>query len=199
MILFTIFFLVNHQAWALWLRNFQLTSHGRFLLQSAATLADELGVFDEARENSSNTSTHRDSQTENSGSKRRYRLRYLLYVYMNQLGCRVGSLRLIPHILSIPPDAVMRGPDTQFDQGWSNVMLLHVDLTRLARSSSDLLFSSKRVTRGLVLSGDYKRILETFKLSLEQWWEKYSTVPGTLCFCKSSPIRSCLCSKFGIY
>jgi hypothetical protein len=115
---------------------------------------------------------------------RRRRLRILLYVYVNRLAIRIGFASLIPHnLLDMSPSAMRQIPTPETDDNWFNFMWLWVDLTRIMRTSSDLLFPSKATTRDLVRSRGYRRILEHFKPMLESWWGKYLAVSGMrLCY-----------------
>lgn len=145
-------------------------------MQAAASLSQELAVFDEAKDDASENPDTPTAPT----YQRRQRLRVLLYLYINQIAFKIGYSSMIPqHLTTLPNSALFGiGPPQSADQ-WFDVMTLSVDLARLTRTSHDLLFSSKLVTRDLVLSGGYRRVLEHFKPALENWWAKYSNLPGT--------------------
>jgi hypothetical protein len=99
---------------------------------------------------------------------------------MNQLATRIGFSSLIPHsLLSLSPTILheIRSMDGVHDE-WSSLMSLSANLTGLVRTSADLLFPSKATTRDLIKTGGYRRILENFKPILEDWWSKYSSLPG---------------------
>lgn len=140
------------------------------------SIAQELEVFDDAHDEITNKNT--SATLKAYTAQRRRRLRILLYVYMNQLALRVGYSSLIPQaLLSIKPQALQLSP-AQCDPDWLHLMSLQVDLTRLMRTSADLLFPSRAVTRDLCHTGSYQRILEHFQPMLKGWWEKYSSLQG---------------------
>ncbi|KAL6812601.1 hypothetical protein V8C40DRAFT_277720 [Trichoderma camerunense] len=142
------------------------------LIQSAASVGHELGLYDEEGDNDSvseSTTAHEFNR------QRRQRLRVVLYLYMNQLAFRIGFSALIPHtLLSLSQNALKQSPTSQLSDHWIESMSLWVDLSRLTRASHDLLFASKASTRELVKSGGYRRILDHFKPILENWWTKYT-------------------------
>jgi hypothetical protein len=159
-------------------KGFRLTFDvkiSRTLIQSAVSLAQELDLFDEDQD--------QFHDGDDLTLHRRRRLRVLLYVYINQLAFRIGFSSLIPHnLLSISPTAVLKlYPSGRIDDKWSNLLSLMVDLTRLVRTSSDLLFPSKAALRDLVRNGGYRRLLEHFRPMLESWWNKYNALSGRPC------------------
>ncbi|KAJ5620151.1 hypothetical protein N7510_004135 [Penicillium lagena] len=158
------------------------------LVQAAVGIAQELEVFDDTQDE---VATDDASATLKAyTAQRRRRLRILLYVYMNQLALRVGYSSLIPQaLLSIKPNDLKLTP-TQCHPDWLHLMSLQVDLTRLMRTSADLLFPSRAVTRDLSQTGSYQRILEHFQPMLEGWWEKYSS------FQVQGPFRDLLAIDF---
>jgi hypothetical protein len=149
------------------------TELDRSLIQSAISIGQEMGLFDsEGLERATGSGTH-DSST----LHRRARLRVLIYIYVNQLGFRIGFSPLIPQILTTSPGVL--GTSTP-DHGWFRAMALWIELTGLMRTSSDLLFSSKQVTRDLVNSGRYIGLVEHFKTMLDNWGKSFSEHPGRL-------------------
>ncbi|KAL7912411.1 hypothetical protein GGI35DRAFT_252122 [Trichoderma velutinum] len=158
------------------------------LIQSAASVGHELGLFDEEGDNDSSS----QSTTVRAFNKqRRQRLRVVLYLYMNQLAFRIGFSALIPHTLvSLSQNALKQSPTSQLGDHWIESMSLWVDLSRLTRASHDLLFASKASTRELVKSGGYRRILDHFKPILENWWTKYTAATA------AGPFREFLAVDF---
>lgn len=148
----------------------------RTLVQAAASLSQELGVFDEVRDDASE---NMDASTA-FACRRRQRLRVLLYLYINQIAFKIGYSSMVPqHLTNLPNNTLLRAMPSQSDDQWLGFMSLSVDLTRLTQTSHDLLFSSKTVTRDLILSGGYRRVLDHFRPVLENWWEKYSKLQCT--------------------
>ncbi|KAK4068187.1 transcriptional regulator family: Fungal Specific TF [Trichoderma harzianum] len=158
------------------------------LIQSAASVGHELGLYDEEGDNDSiseSTTAHQFNR------QRRQRLRVVLYLYMNQLAFRIGFSALIPHtLLSLSQNALKQSPTSQLSDHWIESMSLWVDLSRLTRASHDLLFASKASTRELVKSGGYRRILDHFKPILENWWTKYTAATA------AGPFREFLAVDF---
>jgi len=152
----------------------------RALVQAAVSLANELDVFNEFSDSVINNAEETGATAAFTLFRRR-RLRMLLYVYVNQMATRIGCSSLVPNVLSAKsPNPVSTGLLTGPEKEWFDMISLYVDLTRLIRASSDLLFPSKAITRDLVLNGGYSRILEHFKPTLETWWNKYATLTGKL-------------------
>ncbi|EHK21861.1 uncharacterized protein TRIVIDRAFT_191874 [Trichoderma virens Gv29-8] len=148
------------------------------LIQSAASVGHELGLFDDEGDNDSSSGS---SIVREFNKQRRQRLRIVLYLYMNQLAFRIGFSTLIPHTLvSLSQNALKQSPTSQLGDYWIESMSLWVDLSRLTRTSHDLLFASKALTRELVQSGRYRRILDHFKPLLENWWAKYTAATGVI-------------------
>ncbi|KAK4060031.1 uncharacterized protein Triagg1_10910 [Trichoderma aggressivum f. europaeum] len=158
------------------------------LIQSAASVGHELGLFDEEGNNDSisgSTTAHEVHK------QRRQRLRVVLYLYMNQLAFRIGFSALIPHTLfNLSQNALKQSPTSQLSDHWIESMSLWVDLSRLTRASHDLLFASKASTRELIKSGGYRRVLEHFKPMLEKWWTKYTAATA------AGPFRDFLAVDF---
>lgn len=158
------------------------------LIQSAASVGHELGLYDEEGDNDSiseSTTAHEFNR------QRRQRLRVVLYLYMNQLAFRIGFSALIPHtLLNLSQNALKQSPTSQLSDHWIESMSLWVDLSRLTRASHDLLFASKASTRELVKSGGYRRILDHFKPILENWWTKYTAATA------AGPFREFLAVDF---
>jgi hypothetical protein len=143
------------------------------LLQSAAALGHELGIFAESADVSEG-----DRQTRTT--QRRRRLRLLLYVYVNQVASRRGQGALIPLCLTEAPQAASwRGLSTDaVGLEWVALMSLSVDLTRLSQISSDLLFPSATATKTLINDGSYRRVLEHLSPMFEAWWDKAQSLNG---------------------
>lgn len=91
----------------------------------------------------------------------------------------MGYSALIPNNLVNPPPGLLdlTGDGEMSDQ-WINLMTMWVDLTSITRTSHDLIFASKTVTREVIQSGRYRRILGHFKPMLDAWWTKYSNLNG---------------------
>ncbi|KAH8703392.1 hypothetical protein BGW36DRAFT_369267 [Talaromyces proteolyticus] len=146
------------------------------LAQSAVSIGQELQVFDEDKDGSGSDSAGCPGTIEEFTIQRRRRIRILLYMYTNQLAFRIGLAPLIPQsLLSIPTNSFKKST-TDYDREWFQLMSLSVDLSRLMRTSSDLLFSSQSATQKLVSNGRYQQILEHFKPMLDSWWGKYEQI-----------------------
>lgn len=147
------------------------------MIQAAASLSQELGVFDEA--NDSSRTPGSAAATHDLAVHRKKRLKALVYVYINQVAFRMGHSALIPNNLVNPPPGLLdlSGEGEMSDQ-WKSLMTMWVDLTSITRTSHDLIFASQSVTREVIQSGRYRRILCHFKPMLDAWWAKYSNLNG---------------------
>lgn len=125
------------------------------LLGTALTLAHELGVFDQETDESG-------KQGANSFESRKWRVRKLLYVYINQLASRLGCSSMVTQ--NIPAPGVADPSDE-----WHSQMSAWIELTRLVKSASEHFFSTPATTRQLLNSGNYSALLDELVPELEQW------------------------------
>ncbi|RJE19109.1 hypothetical protein PHISCL_08561 [Aspergillus sclerotialis] len=143
------------------------------LLGSALSLAHELGVF-EAEDKDANNSEYVGFITSDQLKLRRLRVQRLLYVYINQLAWRIGCMSLMPQSLN---HAILGGQKSRelgrSGDEWLTLMDSWMDLTKLAKSVTDLFFPSVAFARQQLHSGRYIGLLDHFRPLLSQWKEKY--------------------------
>lgn len=153
------------------------------LLGSALSLAHELGVF-EAEDKDANNLEYVGFITSDQLKLRRLRVQRLLYVYINQLAWRIGCMSLMPQSLnhSIVGGQKSRELGRSGDE-WLTLMDSWMDLTKLAKSVTDLFFPSVAFARQQLHTGRYIGLLDHFRPLLSQWKEKYLQP-----HCKSSSI-----------
>jgi hypothetical protein len=137
------------------------------LIGSALSLAHELGIFDHAEPEETGPHTGLLRQ-------RQRRVRKLLYVFVNQLASRLGCSSMMPRTIS---HSILTAAPAQYandkDSQWHVIMSCWIELTRLMKSASELLFPSRQLTRDLLRSGKYISSLEHFQPLLEQWKTSY--------------------------
>jgi hypothetical protein len=149
----------------------------------ALSLAQELGIFEDRDKDA-----YRDWSMYPPGEERRveqrHRLRKLLYLYIEQLSSRLGCESIMPqslsHNLSVAPCStvsVYRSTDN-----WLPFMSAWIELTKLVKSVSDMLFHSPSFTNHLLQSGRYITLIEHFQPLLSAWKIKHLNASGTLLF-----------------
>lgn len=142
------------------------------LLGSALSLSHELRVFDEEdAESPSTTCLLREEQR----TEQRYRLRKLLYVYTEQLAARLGCKSIASHHLghhtgpaTSPTHGIYRS-----SEAWQSFMSAWVELTKLVKSVSEMLFPSSRYTKQLLQNGRYVSLIEHFQPLLSAFKDKH--------------------------
>lgn len=149
------------------------------LANLALSLALELNMFsDIPAMNASSSPKPADS----IASWRRWRLQRLLYLYNNQLACRLGCVTSIPGHLSrmctIEPNS--RFPDKDRDQS-DTLLVSMVALTKFFKSMTDVLFPSVSISKQLIKGERYHGILDHFLPLLDQWKQNHLTNSGTSC------------------
>jgi hypothetical protein len=150
------------------------------ILGSAIALSHELDLFSQSNNNYAGfPSTHPTVQSTDQLQKRRDRLGRLLFIYLNQLASRIGfSVPKTPFHTTI--NSAIAGPASTTEPEWHELITSWVDLTRLIRSSSEILFPSKAATQECLQSGRYIELLEHFWPLLQQWWNQYRKISGKL-------------------
>jgi hypothetical protein len=107
--------------------------------------------------------------------RRRDRLRRLLFIYITQLACRVGcSISKQPFHSAM--DTVIHGPDVSSEPEWHDFVTCWIDLTRLARSSSEILFPVNPADDFLFNNCRYVELRDHFCSLLLQWLDKYKAI-----------------------
>ena len=143
------------------------------LLGSALSLAHELGVF-EAEDKDANNSEYVGFITSDQLKLRRLRVQRLLYVYINQLAWRIGCMSLMPQSLN---HAILGGQKSRelgrSGDEWLTLMDSWMDLTKLAKSVTDLFFPSVAFAQQQLHTGRYIGLLDHFRPLLSQWKDKY--------------------------
>ncbi|KAE8354513.1 hypothetical protein BDV28DRAFT_81071 [Aspergillus coremiiformis] len=140
------------------------------LLGSALSLAHELGIFDMDDEKLGYTSGYEGFIASDQIKLRRQRVQRLLYVYINQLAWRIGCVSLMPQSLN---HAILgRQTPKQMDQSgdeWLIFMDSWMDLTKLAKSVTDMFFPTVSFARQQLYSGRYIDLLDHFRPILDKW------------------------------
>ncbi|KAK2743768.1 hypothetical protein FQN57_004705 [Myotisia sp. PD_48] len=149
------------------------------LLGSGLTLAHELGIFDtdDSRAKSLIASPDLEENTQRHDEAvnlRRLRIRQLLYVFINQLASRLGCMSLMPKNLNHSVIAPLASPNSPYQNDeWQTFMNSWIELTKLAKSVTDMFFPSVSFTRQQLHSGRYIGLLDHFRPLLSQWRQKH--------------------------
>ena len=140
------------------------------LLGNALSLSHELKIFSDCDEEDV---VRRDPLW----SKRKIRIRQLLYIFTNQLSSRLGCGSMLPvnlaHSLKSPADI-----DHMHSNHSARSMEAWIELTKLLRSLCDVVFPSKTYTRQLLEDGRYVNLLEHFRSLLKNWHEQHIETQG---------------------
>lgn len=153
------------------------------LLGNALALAYELGVFDELDDSTPATSEPPAPREpgDTPFRTRAQRIQKLLLVYVLHLASRLGWTSMIPkHITHnvrrrIPP-VTPPGTWASEDELQDVIFSSWVDLTLLMKSSSELLFPSRAITKNIMRSGRYVTLLEHFQPLLRSWRREFDAL-----------------------
>lgn len=145
----------------------------RMLVSSALALAHEIGLFNETSSESAPSRQPEPAETCE-------RLKRLFFIFINnvtsRLGCQAPKTPLF-HTLIL---SVLDSPKWTDNAVWSDWMGSWIDLTRIVRSSSEILFANEILIRDLLQNGRYCELLSHFNHVLDQWLEKYPRISGKL-------------------
>jgi hypothetical protein len=155
------------------------------LLGSALSLAHELGIYETGDKARDAFVAYERFMTKDQMRLRRQRAQRLLYVYINQLAWRIGCVSLMPQGLS---HSILNRQTSrelsQYGEEWLTFMDSWMDLTKLAKSVTDMFFPSVAFARQQLQSGRYIDLLDHFRPLLDKWKERYLQPQ-----CKSSYIE----------
>ncbi|KAF9888678.1 hypothetical protein FE257_008436 [Aspergillus nanangensis] len=144
------------------------------LLGSALSLAHELGIFEVDDKKYSYPPGHEGFISEDLLKLRRERVQRLLYVYINQLAWRIGCVSLMPQSLNHAILGRQTNRDSNgFGDEWMSFMDSWMDLTKLAKSVTDMFFPTVSFARQQLHSGRYIDLLDHFRPLLVKWKEKH--------------------------
>jgi len=142
------------------------------LVGAATSLAYELGVFIDA-----GSGEGQDSQR----MIHHARVRRLLFVYVNQISTRLGCASILPpsiiHLVFKPAPGVLSSSESN----WNKFMDHWLDITKLMKTSLELLFPSANVSRQLTRDGRYATLLQHFGESLQACHERILAATGKYC------------------
>ncbi|EBA27314.1 C6 transcription factor, putative [Aspergillus fumigatus Af293] len=144
------------------------------LLGSALSLAHELGIYETGDKARDAFVAYERFMTKDQMRLRRQRAQRLLYVYINQLAWRIGCVSLMPQGLS---HSILNRQTSrelsQYGEEWLTFMDSWMDLTKLAKSVTDMFFPSVTFARQQLQSGRYIDLLDHFRPLLDKWKERY--------------------------
>ena len=145
------------------------------LIGCATSLAFELRLLDESEQNNSNL-----MNTSAQGIQQQNRIRRLLHLYSEQLSLRMGLRSMTPQALSHRV-FLGRGNLSMLpaeEQAWQICVSGWMELSRLVKSASDMLFPSTAFTTEILQSGRYVSLISHFQPLLSAWHDKYGTACG---------------------
>ncbi|KAE8374610.1 hypothetical protein BDV26DRAFT_269629 [Aspergillus bertholletiae] len=147
------------------------------LLGSALSLAHELGIFELDEKKLGYASGYEGFISDEQIKLRRQRVQRLLYVYINQLAWRIGCVSLMPQSLNhaILGRRATKEPNQSSDE-WLTFMDSWMDLTKLAKSVTDMFFPTVSFARHQLHSGRYIELLDHFRPILDKWKEEHLLV-----------------------
>lgn len=90
------------------------------------------------------------------------------------MGCASMLPQNISHLVS-PVHALNPSND---EYNWSRFIDHWIDITKLMKTSLELLFPSATVTKQLLLDGRYATLLQHFEPSLRMWHDKFISIKG---------------------
>ncbi|KAL2870467.1 putative C6 transcription factor [Aspergillus lucknowensis] len=144
------------------------------LLGAALSLSHELGIFEADNERRSWSSGYEGLIPSDQIKLRRQRVQRLLYVYINQLAWRIGCVSLMPQSLNHAVLSRQTSRDLkQSGVQWLGFMDSWIDLTKLAKSVTDMFFLSAEFARQQLHSGRYIDLLDHFRPLLLKWKEEH--------------------------
>jgi hypothetical protein len=132
----------------------------------AMSLAFELGILDDDRGSTDPVLLSR--------------VKRLLYLYAEQLSSRLGLRSMIPQALShgIFSSRGNAMVDPNDDPSWHACVSGWMELSKLVKSASDMLFPSPAFTTEILQSGRYVSLIGHFKPLLSSWFEKFGSACG---------------------
>ncbi|KAL2861509.1 hypothetical protein BJX68DRAFT_7090 [Aspergillus pseudodeflectus] len=144
------------------------------LLGAALSLSHELGIFETDNEKRSWSSGYEGFIPSDQIKLRRQRVQRLLYVYINQLAWRIGCVSLMPQNLNHAILSRQTSKDLkQYSVQWLEFMDSWIDLTKLAKSVTDMFFPSVEFARQQLHNGRYIDLLDHFRPLLLKWKEEH--------------------------
>lgn len=151
------------------------------LLGAALSLSHELGIYDLDESNRSWSLAYEGCIPGDQIKLRRQRVQRLLYVYINQLAWRIGCVSLMPQSLN---HAILNRQTSRnlrhYSDQWLAFMDSWMDLTKLAKSVTDMFFPSADFARQQLHSGRYIDLLDHFRPLLLKWEQEHLRREGKL-------------------
>ncbi|KAL4785251.1 hypothetical protein BJX76DRAFT_186739 [Aspergillus varians] len=143
------------------------------LLGAALSLSHELGIYEVDNEKRGWSFAYERFIPNEQIKLRRQRVQRLLYVYINQLAWRIGCVSLMPQSLN---HAILNRQTSRnlkhYSDQWLAFMDSWMDLTKLAKSVTDMFFPSADFARQQLRSGRYIDLLDHFRPLLLKWEEE---------------------------
>lgn len=165
------------------------------LLGAALSLSHELGIY-ETDDNKRGWSTAYEGLIPSQQIQlRRQRVQRLLYVYINQLAWRIGCASLMPQSLN---HAILNRQSSRnlkhYNDQWLAFMDSWMELTKLAKSVTDMFFPSADFARQQLRNGRYIDLLDHFRPLLTKWKEEHLRPDGK--YIMHSAFIRCIANSF---
>ncbi|KAL5339446.1 hypothetical protein BJX70DRAFT_153168 [Aspergillus crustosus] len=144
------------------------------LLGAALSLSYELEIYEVDEEKQSWATAYKGCIPSDQIKLRRQRVQRLLYVYINQLAWRIGCVSLMPQSLN---HAILNRQASRdlrkYSDQWLSFMDSWMELTKLAKSVTDMFFPSADFARQQLHSGRYIDLLDHFRPLLLKWKDEH--------------------------
>lgn len=155
------------------------------LLGMALSLGHELGLFNPTTSDDNMGSESGNDQLKPHSPAHRIRTVKLLFVFVDQLAARLGHTSMVaPSLSRMVP--IFRAPIVSIKDVWDLSMTAWIELTRLAKTVSDMLYSSKASTQQLLQSGRYVSLIHNIQNQLSHWNERFLDPESR---CPSNPTK----------
>jgi hypothetical protein len=144
------------------------------LVGCAMSLAFEFGILEDM-ERSSSISDERIQMSQFPS-----RIKRLLYLYSEQLSSRLGLRSMIPQALGhgVFTNRNNKNGNTEDENDWHVCVTGWMELSRLVKSASDMLFPSAAFTTEILQSGRYVSLIGHFQPLLTAWHDKFGLTCG---------------------
>src|ERR1700743_1131072 len=139
------------------------------LLGSALTLSHEIGLFNNVPIDSTRNQLSATNET-------CQRLKRLFFVFINNLTSRLGCQVPKTPFFHSSVLAVLDESKWTDCAEWTEWIDAWIDLTRIVRSSSEILFPDEQTTKQLLQDGRYCEMLGHFGHILDRWLEKHPRI-----------------------
>lgn len=134
------------------------------LVGLATSLAHELGVFEDPES---------EDYSQVFSCETQIRTQRLLFVYVNQLSLRINRTSSLPQNLNLDLTPAMREHADVSIRERDSYISQFIEITKLRRATTEVLFASKAATRQIMRSGRHVSLLEHFQPLFDLWLQRF--------------------------